>query len=601
MNKLKKYEKNATSKILLIIALITLTTISYQTEHVSAIVPKIAVTPTPSGINADGRTHEILTIELQTTNNTAFLAPQDIRVQISSSNLNIGTVEEFVTVPEGKSYTKAEFTSTTNSGVTIISASSPGFITGDTRLQIHQSNFDSRILVYVSPYSMPAKPDVKGMVTVQIINSDGEPYRAIDNIDIKLTSSNHSICTVTEDITIQRGENYATARFKTTSYSVGEALISAQADGFDPGNDVVNTWNYTGTPARLQIFFGPDLVLPDGEIHEAITVQVQDENGNPVRSYSPRTIFLSSSNINLATVDSSVTIPTGAFHETAEITTYNQNGESSISVSSPGLYPDYAELSIDGPIPTILNILAYPRMLLADEAVYDIVTVQLLDEEGNPVEASEDFSVYLTSSNTDVGTLPESITIYAGNSYAIVPFQSGGRSGESALVAFGSGVEPAETLVETITFGLDLTLSTPFSISINQTFIATVQVSSGGVPVPDANIAWSALGGVILEEDLKTDENGIGTLQLIQKYDQLKISAEISKTGYEPNEASKSIRITQDIEQSELTVTILGTEVRVFTLLIGLAIIIAVALAAYVYIKYKDSKNQEPDDIEIYT
>ncbi len=180
--------KNVNRKIFLIIALVTIATITYQTESVLAASPKLIVTPTPHGINADGRTHEIITIELQTADGTAFLALKDIRVQITSSNLNVGTVEAYVTIPEGKSYAKAEFTSTANSGITIISASSPGFETGDTQLQVYKSNFDSTLLVYTSPNSMPAEPNVEGMVTVQIINSEGEPYLAIDDIEIKLIS-----------------------------------------------------------------------------------------------------------------------------------------------------------------------------------------------------------------------------------------------------------------------------------------------------------------------------------------------------------------------------------------------------------------------------
>jgi len=598
---LKKYEDNANRKLILIIALMIFVSITYRTDYVLALTPKIVVTPTPHGINTDGRTHELLTIELQTSDDKAFLAPQDIRIHISSSNLNVGDVEEFVIIPEGMSFTKAEFTSSHNSGVTIITASSPGFQTGDTRLQIFQSNFDSRLIVYVSPNTMPAIPDIEGMVTIQIVNRDGEPYPAIENIDIKLTSSNHSVCTVTEDITIYQGENYATTSFQTTSNEIGEALISAQADGFNPGNDIVNILNYTGTPARVSIFFGPDLLLPDGETHEAVTIQVQDENGDPARSPASRPVFLSSSNINLATIISSVTIQPGEFHETAEITTHNQNGDSYISASSPGLYPDYEEISVDGQIPTIINILAHPSMLLADGTEYDIVTVQLLDEEGKPVEASESLEVYLVSSDPNVGILPDSITINPGSSYAHVSFQSGGSSGTTSLSAFSPGVESAKTTVETVTYGLNVTLTTPLSIRINQTFIATIEVTSSGEAIPGAEIAWSVIGGEIITEDQTTDEDGIATLELIQKYDQLKISAEISKTGYDSNEASKSIRITQDIEQTELTVTILGTEVKVFTLLIGLAIVIAVALAAYVYIKYRDSKDQEPDDLEIYT
>ncbi|MBT3284920.1 Ig-like domain-containing protein [Candidatus Bathyarchaeota archaeon] len=598
---MNKFEKNPSRKLLLIIALITIATIIYHTEHVSASTTKIVVTPTPSAINTDGRTHEILTIELQTNDDAAFLAPYDIQIQLSSSNLNIGTVEKYVTISEGKSYVKADFTTTANAGITIISATSPGYLSEDARIQTFKSDFDSRLLVYASPNSMPAKPDETGSITVQIIRSDGEPYYAADDIDIKLTSSNHTICTVTEDLTIYRGENFATTSFQTTGDHVGEALISAQADGFSPGNDIINTLNYTGKPARVSIFYGPDLVLSDGETHEAVTIQIQDENGNPTRSPTSRTIYLSSSNINLVTIDNSVTISPGEFHGTAEITTYNQNGESFISASSPGLYPDYEEITVGGQIPTVINILAHPNMLLADGSEYDIITVHLLDEEGKPVEPRDDFEIYLVSSNTDVGTLAESLTIEAGNSYATIPFLSGEQSGKTTLIAFSPGVEPQETRVETVTYGLNVTLTTPLTIRINQTFISTIKVASNGESVPGAEIVWSVIGGEIIAEDQITDEDGIATLELIQKYNQLKISAEISKTGYDSNEASKSIRITQDIEQTELTVTILGNEVKVFTLLIGLAVVIAVALAAYVYLKYKNSREQEPDDLEIYT
>jgi hypothetical protein len=93
----------------------------------------------------------------------------------------------------------------------------------------------------------------------------------------------------------------------------------------------------------------------------------------------------------------------------------------------------------------------------------------------------------------------------------------------------------------------------------------------------------------------------IATAQITQKFDNLRLKIVATKTGYEAIEAQKNIQAAQQIEETELTVTILGREILVFHILIGLAAIIAVILAAYVYIKYRKSREDEPEDLEIYT
>jgi len=146
-----------------------------------------------------------------------------------------------------------------------------------------------------------------------------------------------------------------------------------------------------------------------------------------------------------------------------------------------------------------------------------------------------------------------------------------------------------------------MTLSTPNAIKINQTFTVQVELSSLGLPVSGAQIEWTALGGVILSEDSVSDDDGVATAQITQKFDTLRLKVLAIKTGYESVEAQKSIQAAQQIEEKELTVTILGTEILVFHILIVLAAIIAVILAAYVYIKYRKSREDEPEDLEIYT
>ncbi|RLI01491.1 hypothetical protein DRO31_06395, partial [Candidatus Bathyarchaeota archaeon] len=243
----------------------------------------------------------------------------------------------------------------------------------------------------------------------------------------------------------------------------------------------------------------------------------------------------------------------------------------------------------------------FPSILVADGTENDIITVQFLDDEGNPVLARTDTEVYLTSTNPTVGDVPNSVYIRQGNSYAIAEFTSTGIEGNTNILASLMGVIPSEKPIQTVTKGMNITLSTPSTIMINQTFTVQVQLTSNGLPVPGAEIEWTALGGVILSEDTETDDEGIAQAEIIQKYDTLRLKASASKTGYEPNEAQKNIQIAQNIETDELTITVFGRQVQVFHILIGLAILIALILGAYVYIKYRSTKEDEPEDLEIYS
>ena len=598
---MKTETQKAVAKIFFIITILTLTTVSCRVEQAQALSPKIEINVTPPIINADGETHEIITIELRTFNDQPYIAPMDIPVQLTSSNLDVGTIQTFATIEKGKIFTKASFTTKKNSGITILTATTPGFETSQAYLQVLRSNYDANLGVFASPRSMPAKVGAEGVVTVQLLDSNGSPFRAIDDIEVVLTSSNHSVCTVTKDVTISKGDNYVTTTFRVTGENSGESLISAQAQGFGPGNDLVRIFNTTAKPSILALFFGPESLLPDQSEHESVHVELQDETGNPQPAESTITVYLSSSNTNIATIEESITINAGEYKATGTLTTYDRNGDSIITAQSPGFYPDSEVMSIKGQVPSILGLNINPNVMISDGSSNDIVTVQVLDDEGNPVEVGEDTTILLSSSNSDVGTVPDTVTIEAGKSYATVPFTSQGASGDVIVIASAMGVAPQEASLFAITLGMNATLITPISIRINQTFIAEVQILSGGQPVPDATVDWSALGGVIQQKDDKTNSEGISQAQIVQKYDQLRLKTTVSKIGYESVEEIKNIQITQDIEQNELTVTFLGRTFKVFHILIALAVVIAIAMGIYVYIKYKSSQNDEPEDLEIYT
>ena len=589
------------NKTALTLALLIAISISIGINIGYAQSPVIVVNPSPAIINADGETHQIIVVELQTENGQPYPAPRDTPIHITSSNLNVGTIDEFVTIPEGKSYTKVSFTTKKTSGITIITASSPGYVTGDEYLQVLRSNFDARLLVYASPSSQPAIEGEKGMVFVQIVDNTGNPYPASDDVEVTITSSNHSICTVTQELVISKGENYAVTDFTIEGESPGESVISAQAQGYAPGNDLITTYNVPENPERVSIYFSPDVLLPEDQVHEAITVQLQDMDGRPVPASTPITIYLSSSKTNIATVEQIVTINSGQYKTTAELTTYLENGESIISASSPGLLSDSETILLQGQVPSNIALFVFPELLMADESVYDVITVQLQDNEGNPVEARKPTEIFLTSTNIEVGTVTNSVIIPQGKSYSSAEFTSTSTSGVTNILASMMGIRPAEKSIQTITKQFNMTLTTPNAIKVNQTFNIQVALSSFGLPVSGAQIEWTALGGVILSEDSISNEDGIATAEITQKTDTLRLKVVATKTGYEPVEAQKNIQSAQQIEEKELTVTILGREVLVFHILIVLAAVIAVILGAYVYIKYRKTKEDEPEDLEIYT
>ena len=128
----------------------------------------------------------------------------------------------------------------------------------------------------------------------------------------------------------------------------------------------------------------------------------------------------------------------------------------------------------------MLGLSVFPSLLVSDGSINEIVTVHIQDASGNSVETRENLDVLLSSSNSAVGIVPDSITIEAGKCYATGSFISQGGSGETTIITSTMGVTPTETKISTITLGMNLNFLTPITIRINQTFVAEVQGVSDG-------------------------------------------------------------------------------------------------------------------------
>ena len=80
--------------------------------------------------------------------------------------------------------------------------------------------------VYVAPTSVLADNNVYNCIFVQLLDSNGQPFRALQDTTISLSSSLSNIGTVDPTITIFKNTTYASANFYTT-LAPGTTTISA--------------------------------------------------------------------------------------------------------------------------------------------------------------------------------------------------------------------------------------------------------------------------------------------------------------------------------------------------------------------------------------
>ena len=191
--------------------------------------------------------------------------------------------------------------------------------------------------IYMSPTSVPADNSTYNCIFVQLQDSNGYPYRAAQNTIISLSSSLTNIGTVDPQITIPKGSTYASGNFYTT-FTPGTTTITASATGYET---VTATMITQGPVSNAIAVYGIPSTLPaNGGSYSAIMVQLQDSsNGYPARAPNGGVqVTLSSSNVNIGTVDQFVTIPGGQTYAIATINTTTTAGSVYITAVAPN-YP----------------------------------------------------------------------------------------------------------------------------------------------------------------------------------------------------------------------------------------------------------------------
>jgi|GEM_PF-1970716 len=559
---------------------------------------KLTVYVSPPALPADGRSYTCIYVQIQDLDGTPIPAPSEVKVTLTSSNLDVGYVEGEAVIAEGETFTTAVFNTTLKPGLTIITASASGFISGYAALvTVNPSGASPPFKLNVYAQSvMPAEVGMTGTLTVQALGSNGIPLTLNRDVRVILTSSNTTVLDVPPYTVITAGKSYVQVPFKVKGIP-GRSVITALADGFLPGKTELTVRESGDRPAKLLLTLTPPLLPPDGEIHEEVVqVQLLDAAGAPAKAAEDIQIYISTSNVELAYTFETVTIRRGRYSTSASIKVGVETGDAVITVAASNLETASSILHVTGLTPSKLAVYVAPPVITADGKPKNVLTVQVQDANGVPLASNRDLYIHLTSSSPEVGQVPAIVTISIGESTCKIPFIPTLNPGSANITASTQGLEAAFTTVETWAPALNVTLDAPSTVRINQTFTVRSIVSSGGFPAQGASVEWRISGADVLEGENVTDTNGIATITLKQTSEKAVITVKASKPGYLTAEASKSVVAIVPISTPP-TFNILGYEIPINTLALTMAVIVTMLLIAYIFVKLRLQKRK-PEDVK---
>ena len=129
-------------------------------------------------------------MELATTGGLPTLAPEDITIHLETPNKDVIKLKNSeVIVPSGKYYVITEF-EIIGSGNAIIFAESDGMKKISHLVTVLEPDGPLKLQLYVYPKDFNSFSGTKGIAIVQLLDGNGDPVIAEEDIHIKLNAEN---------------------------------------------------------------------------------------------------------------------------------------------------------------------------------------------------------------------------------------------------------------------------------------------------------------------------------------------------------------------------------------------------------------------------
>lgn len=471
---------------------------------------KLVVFPTPSALLPLANSTGQVFVQLQDANGNPAAAPSPVRVTLDSSRVKVANITKNVVIPQGSTLGTAISSAAFGTGATTITASATGLATGFAQLSVVGPS-PSKLSVRVAPGTLASGTGESGPVVVQLQASDGTPTPAPAPVTVRVTSSNTSVGTITDpSFTIPAGTSFGSTSLMAAA--PGSTSVTALAQGFSSGNySATVVPPVRGASGQLSLSLGTPVILPDRGHYATVLVQLQDKSGVPLPAPSNIMVFLSSSNTNVGTIQSSVVVPAGSSFGLASVDSTLAVGATAITASASNFVSSTQTVTSAGPVPFKLALVAGPPLLVASGDSYSTNAVQVQDSSGNPAAAPVDILVSLASSNAAVGDVGQGAVIPSGKSYAFFQITSTTSPGSTQITMSASGYVSGQGTVATTVLPMSgvLTASTQSPLALTAVRVG-LNLTSGPYPLGSAAVQWSADSKLVsvVNSTLTTDAGG---------------------------------------------------------------------------------------------
>ena len=231
-------------------------------------------------------------------------------------------------------------------------------------------------LLQSRPPILPADGGTYSSIVIQLENlTSKSAYIPSTDVTVELTSSSPQTGTVPSIVTLVAGELFQVVNFTTTTLP-GQTVISAIASGYNVGSLTVTTKTVGGMPVALNVYLSPSVIPPDERLNSEVIVEAVDAFNNPVELGSSLIVTLSSSNSQVGSVPSTVTIPAGQSFASVTFQPTYIAGETTITASAGSYNSGSAVMTTSGPVARSL-VLSGPTMIPASSGQTALLSIQL--------------------------------------------------------------------------------------------------------------------------------------------------------------------------------------------------------------------------------
>jgi hypothetical protein len=436
-------------------------------------------------------------------------ASSPVSVTLTSSNLTVLSVSPtVVTIPTGQISAVATFTTTSENGNVSITASAQGLLSAfDTVSTSSAKDTPAALTIIAAPDPILADNGQYAAVVVAVVDSPGNrPDVVAANTIVTITSSDTAVGSVTTQVTIPAGGEFAVANI-TSTYLVGSTTITASAQGLLSAQAQETAFG----PIPVSVVVTPvaSTISADGATYSALTVSLQDTFGNPAVAPSNIVVQLTSSRPDILSVISPVIIQTGQTYAFATVKTGLSPGASNITASASGYSASSTLLTTVVPAPDKVALYIGPNSTVNSAIAPDaLLTVQLQDINGLPARAQQATTVIVTASNSTVLQKPILLNISAGADYAST-YLSTLSYGLTSLTASSPGLGSSSESLNIVNSPSNATLTaTTYLIYTNESSTLIARVDALNQGVQGAQIKWFTTAGVLSTANSTTSAAG---------------------------------------------------------------------------------------------